>query len=97
MANIDITQFSEFRKVFPELTPVQFEIAMLFSLGISQKEIATLRSVSYSVVNETLEEIKVKMHFYSLSNLLSVFQIRLVFFALRGGVLKKRTETRQTT
>ncbi|WP_339057357.1 transcriptional regulator [Candidatus Regiella endosymbiont of Tuberolachnus salignus] len=97
MANIDITQFSEFRKVFPELTAVQFETAMLFSLGISQKEIATLRAVSYPVVNETLEEIKVKMHFCSLSNLLSVFQIRLVFFALRGGVLKKRTETRQTT
>ncbi|WP_176603451.1 hypothetical protein [Candidatus Regiella insecticola] len=32
MAIVDITQFSEFREVFPELTPVQFETAMLFAL-----------------------------------------------------------------
>lgn len=96
MAIVDITQFSEFREVFPELTPVQFETAMLFALGISQKDIAVLRSVSYPVVNATLEEIKIKLNFYSLNSLLAVFQVRLVFFALRGCVLQRKNERKIT-
>lgn len=83
MRNFDLSQIAEFRYVFPELTTTeQLETAMLFALGISKKEIAMMRSVSYIAVEKMLEVIKYKFEFYSLNNLLSMFQVRLVFFAL---------------
>ncbi|WP_342221025.1 transcriptional regulator [Candidatus Fukatsuia endosymbiont of Tuberolachnus salignus] len=84
MANIDITQFPELREVFPELTPVQFETAMLFALGVSQKDIALLRSVSYPAVKQTLASAKLKFEPYSLHGLFTVFHVRLALFALKG-------------
>lgn len=68
--------------MFPELTPAQFETEILFCLGLSQGEIAHLRSVSYTAINQTLEDIKVKLNFYSLNNLLAIFQVRLFIFVL---------------
>lgn len=83
MRNFDLSQIAEFRYVFPELTTTeQLETAMLFALGLSKKEIAMMRSVSYIAVEKMLEVIKYKFEFYSLNNLLSMFQVRLVFFAL---------------
>ncbi|HGJ5863035.1 helix-turn-helix transcriptional regulator, partial [Arsenophonus nasoniae] len=73
MRMFDLTNVAELHDVFPELTPAQFETAILFCLGLSQGEIAHLRSVSYPVVNKTLEDIKVKLEFYSLNNLLAMF------------------------
>ncbi|HGJ5866208.1 helix-turn-helix transcriptional regulator, partial [Arsenophonus nasoniae] len=73
MRMFDLTNVTELHDVFPELTPAQFETAILFCLGLSQGEIAHLRSVSYPVVNKTLEDIKVKLEFYSLNNLLAMF------------------------
>ncbi|HGJ5857430.1 helix-turn-helix transcriptional regulator, partial [Arsenophonus nasoniae] len=84
MRMFDLNQVAELKDVFPELTPVQFETAMLLSLGMSQGEIADLRSVKYQVVNQTLEDIKVKLDFYSLNNLMTMFQVRLFIFALKG-------------
>ncbi|WP_342220875.1 helix-turn-helix transcriptional regulator [Candidatus Fukatsuia endosymbiont of Tuberolachnus salignus] len=85
MAVFDPTQYPELRNLFPELTPVQFETAMLFSLGVSQKEIAVLRSISYKVVKQTIAEAKIKFESCSLTGLLTVFHVRLVLFVLKGG------------
>ncbi|HGJ5877696.1 MAG TPA: helix-turn-helix transcriptional regulator [Arsenophonus nasoniae] len=82
MRMFDLTNVAELHDVFPELTPAQFETAILFCLGLSQGEIAHLRSVSYPVVNKTLEDIKVKLEFYSLNNVLAMFQVRLFIFVL---------------
>ncbi|EFL91126.1 hypothetical protein REG_1955 [Candidatus Regiella insecticola LSR1] len=84
MANIDITQFSELRNVFPELTAVQFETAMLFSLGLPQKEIALLRAVSYPAVKQALTSAKLKFEPRSLHGLFTIFHVRLTLFALQG-------------
>ncbi|GFN47480.1 helix-turn-helix transcriptional regulator [Candidatus Regiella insecticola] len=84
MAAFDMTQFSEFREIFPELTPAQFETAMLFALGISQKDIAALRSVSYSAVKKTLFQAKNKFERHSLYRLSTVFHVRFVLFVLQG-------------
>lgn len=78
----DLSQIQEFRDVFPEMTPDQLEIAMLLSLGLSQKEIAVIRSVALKTIEAMLVTIKEKFDFPSLNNLLSMFQVRLVFFAL---------------
>ncbi|WP_406850686.1 hypothetical protein WH390_04100 [Candidatus Arsenophonus nilaparvatae] len=38
MTVFDPTQYPELRNLFPELTPVQFETALLFAFGIPQKK-----------------------------------------------------------
>lgn len=78
----DLSQIQDFRDVFPELTPDQLEIAMLLSLGLSHKEIAVIRGVALKTIEAMLATIKEKFDFPSLNNLLSMFQVRLVFFAL---------------
>ncbi|HGJ5879434.1 transcriptional regulator (plasmid) [Arsenophonus nasoniae] len=90
MTVFDPTQYPELRNLFPELTPVQFETAMLYALGLTKKEIAWARDVSYPVVRDTLQDIKNKFQFYSLSNLISTFHIRLVLFAFYQCTLPKR-------
>lgn len=94
MITFDLNQVKHFKNLFPELTPDQLETALLFSLGFRKTDIAMMRSVSYIAVEKMLEVIKKKFEFPSLHNLLSVFQVRLVFFALlkchsnKSGVMK---------
>ncbi|AHF73674.1 phage protein [Candidatus Sodalis pierantonius str. SOPE] len=91
MKSFNVKQVEKFRDVFPELTTIeQLETAMLFSLGLSKKEIAAARDVVYITVEKMLDAIKSKFNLYSLNNLLSVFQVRLVFFALTGGTVKNK-------
>ncbi|WGM04113.1 helix-turn-helix transcriptional regulator [Arsenophonus nasoniae] len=90
MTAFDPTQYPELRNLFPELTPAQFETAMLFSLGLTKKEIAWAREVSYPAVRDTLQDIKNKFQFYSLSNLIATFHIRLSLFALYRCTFKNR-------
>ncbi|WGL98660.1 transcriptional regulator [Arsenophonus sp. aPb] len=82
MKTIDIRQLKNLNDYFPELTPDQLETGMLFSMGISKKEIAFHRSVTYSTVNKMLDTIKQKFEVGSLTQLLSVFQSRLYFIIL---------------
>lgn len=79
---IDFSKYHALRELFPELTPGQFEISMLYAMGISQKEISVMRSVSYSYVRKTLEISKMRFEPSSLTGLLSVFHTRLILFAL---------------
>lgn len=88
MKAFDLKQIEYFKEIFPELTPEQLETALLFSLGLSKKEIAIMRSVSYIAVEKMLEVIQNKFEFYSLSNLLSLFQVRLFFFFLLNSLKK---------
>ncbi|CRL44560.1 hypothetical protein SGGMMB4_01717 [Sodalis glossinidius str. 'morsitans'] len=54
MKVFDPAQYPELRNLFPELTPVQFETAFLFSFGCSQKEISVLRAVNYRLVQREI-------------------------------------------
>ncbi|ASV34617.1 transcriptional regulator (plasmid) [Candidatus Williamhamiltonella defendens] len=87
MRTFDFTRVAELHVVFPELTSAQFQTALLFSLGLTKKEIASTRGVSYPVVRDTLQGIKNKLDMFSLSHLISLFHIRLVLFALHQSVL----------
>lgn len=88
MRTFDVTQVAEFRDVFPELTDTQFETAMLLSLGLTRKEIALQRDVSHLVVRDMLQDINKRMDFHSTSNLISMFHVRLVCFALKQCAIK---------
>ena len=93
-AIFDPTQYPSLRNLFMELTPVQFETSLLFSLGISQKEISTVRGVSYPAVKQSLSEAKNRFETRSLHGLLTIFHVRLVLFALQGGLPEKRFDER---
>ncbi len=82
MADWDLTQYPELRNVFPELTTAEFEVSLLFAFGISQKEISVFRSVSYRVIQREIESAKSKFETKSLTQLLTVFHVRLMLFAL---------------
>lgn len=93
MKVFDPSQHPELRNLFPELTPVQFETAFLFSLGCSQKEISVLRSVNYRLVQREIAGAKSKFETKSLTQLLTIFHIRLMLFALYG--CRKKTGNTQ--
>lgn len=54
----DLSQIQQFGDVFPELTPDQLEMAMLFALGLSKKEIAAVCDVSSETIDAMLNTIK---------------------------------------
>ncbi len=80
MANVDPTQFSALRELFPELTEAQFQTAVLFSVGFPRKEIADLRRVSNSCIEHTLNAVKEKLNIASISSLRAVFLLRFFCF-----------------
>lgn len=88
MKIVDISQYPELRNLFPELTSVEFETSLLFAFGIPQKQISVLRSVNYRLVQRDIAAAKSKFETNSLNQLLTVFHIRLMLFALYGGKRK---------
>lgn len=85
MTIIDTTHFRSVIKLFPELTATQFETVALHSIGISLKEIATLRQVSSTSVKRSLESARENLGLTSISCLRSVFQIRLLLCYCHQG------------
>ncbi|BGI53646.1 MAG: hypothetical protein HamCj_19990 [Candidatus Hamiltonella defensa (Ceratovacuna japonica)] len=91
MRTFDLKQIKKFQKVFPELnTTEQLETAMLFSLGLTKKEIATMRDVRYRTVEVMLDNIKKRCQAHSLNTIMTLFQVRLVFFALYGCTVENQ-------
>ena len=91
MRTFDLKQIKKFQKVFPELnTTEQLETAMLFSLGLTKKEIAAMRDVSYRTVEVMLDNIKKRCQAHSLNTIMTLFQVRLVFFALYGCTVENQ-------
>jgi DNA-binding NarL/FixJ family response regulator len=84
MTILDIAQFEAARHLFPELSETQCLVALLFSAGLSVKEIASLRDISPSTVNNTLSTVKEKFELPSLCGVRCVIMLRLM---LRGLVV----------
>lgn len=82
MKIFDPSQYPELRQLFPELTAVQFETSFLLALGLSQKEIAVIRAVSYKNVKQVINDSRAKFEPQSLTGMITVFHVRLVLFAL---------------
>lgn len=73
---IDFKGLVSLKKLFPELTTSQFEITILFCIGVSIKEISHYRSISYSCVDNTLNNVKEKYNIPNLNNLRLIFLLR---------------------
>ncbi|TDN47445.1 MarR family transcriptional regulator [Scandinavium goeteborgense] len=64
-------------KLFPELTIWQLEIMVLYSAGLTQKEIASIKKISKQAVSKALNDSKDRYHLENLES------IRYVFIARR--------------
>lgn len=56
MQDVDPTTKEKVRKLFPELTDMQFEILLLFSFLSSRTVIASKRGISKQAVSKALKE-----------------------------------------
>lgn len=91
MAAFDVKQFAGIRNVFPELTDAQFETAMLYAVGIPNKDIALLRGISLTSAKRTLEAARVRFSVSSLSCLRSICQVRLFLHSVQADILPVHT------
>lgn len=89
MRTFDLKLIAPLREIFLELTTSeQLETAILFSLGLSKREIALTRSVAYRTVEDALDNLKGRFNVLSLHELRLVCHVRLVLYALCKGVVK---------
>ncbi|QBY44118.1 transcriptional regulator [Arsenophonus nasoniae] len=73
-------QIKAYKQIFPELANDQLETAVLYAMGIPEKNIAFFRSVTYATVRKCIERIKQIYEVDSISHLRSVFQARIFHF-----------------
>ncbi|QCT18898.1 MarR family transcriptional regulator [Jejubacter calystegiae] len=68
---------NRFHKLFPELTPWQLEIIILYSSGLTQKEISEIKKISRQAVSKALNSCKNIYHLGNLESIRCVFLARL--------------------
>ncbi len=76
---------ARYNKIFPELAPEQLETAVLYAMGIPEKQIAYFRSATDTTVSKTLEKIKEIYETDSVSHLRAIFQVRMFHFSIVGN------------
>lgn len=65
-----------YQQLFPELTPWQLEIIVLYSSGFNQNEIARIKNISKQAVSKALNEGKERYHLEKVESIRSVFIAR---------------------
>ncbi|MFK3662117.1 MarR family transcriptional regulator [Scandinavium sp. NPDC088450] len=65
-----------YQQLFPELTPWQLEIVVLYSSGFNQNEIARIKNISKQAVSKALNEGKKRYHLEKVESIRSVFIAR---------------------
>lgn len=77
MAVLNSTHLKLFHKIFPELTPVQTETALLYSYGLGREEVAGLRNVSVPAIDKQLTTCRRLLNVESLGQLRAVVAVRI--------------------
>ncbi|SEL88152.1 hypothetical protein SAMN04487787_12813 [Kosakonia sacchari] len=77
MADLNTTQLKLFHNLFPELTPVQTDTAVLYSYGLGREEVAGFRRVSVPAVDKSLTTCRRLLHVESLGQLRTVVLLRI--------------------
>lgn len=72
----------ELAKIFPELSPAQIEVAMMYSSGMSVDDISTHRGTSAVNTRKLLRGCVSTMNISSLNSLSGTVQSRLSIFIL---------------
>lgn len=77
MADVDPTKKEKARKLFPELSDIQFETLLAFSFLASRKSIASRRRVSDQAISKTLKECCEQLGAPTPDELRPIFLLRL--------------------
>lgn len=77
MTAVDNKEFSQYCKIFPELTPTQSATSILFSMGLPITTIAEMRGVTDESVRKRLQETREKLGLSNISCVRGVVQVRL--------------------
>lgn len=77
-------QLTRYNEIFPELAPEQLETAVLYAMGIPEKQIAYCISATDITVSKTLEKVKEIYKTDSVSHLRVIFQVRMFHFSIVG-------------
>lgn len=77
MAAINTTHLKLFHNLFPELTPVQTETALLYCYGLGREEVAGIRRVSVPAVDKSLTTCRRLLNVDSLGQLRAVVLLRI--------------------
>jgi len=77
MAAINTTQLKLFHNLFPELTAVQTETALLYCYGLGREEVAGIRRVSVPAVDKSLTTCRRLLNVDSLGQLRAVVLLRI--------------------
>lgn len=77
MAGINSTDLKMFHNLFPELTPVQTETALLYCFGLGREEVAGIRRVSVPAVDKSLTMCRRLLNVDSLGQLRTVILLRI--------------------
>ncbi|WGL93738.1 response regulator transcription factor [Arsenophonus nasoniae] len=75
-------QMKAYKQIFPELAPDQLETTVLYGMGVSEKNIAYFRSVNSVTVRKTIQRIQEIYKVNSISQLRSIFQVRIFHFSM---------------
>ncbi|PAU99147.1 hypothetical protein CBG25_20435 [Arsenophonus sp. ENCA] len=77
MLPLNEQQLTRYKEAFPELAPEQLETAVLYAMGIPEKQIAYFKSATDITVRETLEKVKEIYETDSVNHLRAIFQVRM--------------------
>lgn len=77
MATINITDLKMFHNLFPELTAVQTETAILYCYGLAREDVAGVRRVSVPAVDKSLTTCRRLLNVDSLGQLRAVVLFRI--------------------
>lgn len=77
MAGLNSTDLKMFHNLFPELTPVQTETALLYCYGLGREEVAGIRRVSVPAVDKSLTTCRRQLNVDSLGQLRAVVLLRI--------------------
>lgn len=77
MAGLNSTDLKIFHNLFPELTAVQAETALLYCYGLAREEVAGIRKVSVPAVDKSLTTCRRLMNVDSLGQLRTVMLLRI--------------------
>ncbi len=78
-------QLTRYNEIFPELASEQLETAVLYAMGIPEKQISYFRSATDTTVSRTLEKVKEIYKTDSVNHLRAIFQARMFHFSIVGN------------
>lgn len=77
MINPDLAAIRQYHQLFPELTPAQYDVVLLYSFGLDFVDMARLRNVSIHTIKNQIDSAREILNVHTIGALRSITLIRL--------------------